>query len=397
MSDLGTILQRMGAGFQGNLAEFDATRSRQQMLEQENERARRKEAQTLSTERATAAAQDAQIALQYLDQGAVDKALQLVDNRIGYINQFKGDPSDTQAVRDLIASGDIEGAKNELKLFTTAAESRGLIKPLLTPTERTAQGKLALDQAEFEAKYGNAAPGASGSGASGSASPSGSPSMGGIEGAKLALDKQKLTLEQQKAAREQAQFEAQQKDIPEAWRKQYVDSIDGELSATQKAAELSQLAADFDATAELPAGARATFDEAAKKFFGEQDAVTALRERFRGGRNSQVLKNLPPGVASDKDIEIAMSGFPSDKAPKANITSFLKGQVKIQALDAAYQRFKVDYIDENKTLRGINSAWRKEADRVFADIQKEIERPLNKSYTIQDYEAEARKRGLIKP
>lgn len=382
---LGMILQRAGAGFQGNLAQFDAARAAQAENQLIRDERRETKAKALSLERATAAAQDAQIALQYLDTGAVDKALQLIDNRIGFINQFQGDPSDTQAVRDLIASGDIDEAKNELKLFTTAAESRGLIKPLVSTADKIKQDELALNKAEFQAKYGYA-PGSAPSGAA----------PGGSEGAKLRIEQQKAAIEAQKAAREQAQFEAQQRDIPAQWQKPYMDSTEAELSATQRAAELSQLAADFEAAPQIKAGARATFDEVAKRFFGEQDAVTALRERFRGARNSQVLTNLPPGVASDKDIEIAMSGFPADTAKKENITSFLRGQVKIQALDAAYQRFKVDYIDKNKTLRGINQAWRGEADRVFGDIQKEISRPLNTSYTIQDYEAEARKRGLLK-
>jgi len=385
MSDLGTILQRVGAGFQGNLAQFDATRNQQQLLTEDREEKRAAKVKALSQERTVAAAQDAQVALQFLEAGATDKALELVDNRLGFIKQFEGDPTDTQAVRDLIAKGDIDTAKSELKLFTTEAEARGLIKPLISAADRIKQDELALNKAEFRAKYGYDA---------GSAPAGGAP--GGSEGARLRIEQQKAVIEAQKAAREQAAFEAQQRDIPTQWQKPYLDSVEAELGATQKAAELSQLAADFEAAPEVKAGARATFDETAKKFFGEQDAVTALRERFRGARNVQALRNLPPGPATDKDIELALSGFPADNASKENIASFLRGQVKIQALDAAYQRFKVDYLDKNKTLRGINEAWRGDAERVFGDIQKEIGRPLNTSYTIQDYEAEARKRGLIK-
>jgi len=384
MRNLGEILQRAGAGFQGNLAQFDASRAQQQMLTEDREERKSAKAKALSMERATAAAQDAQVALQFLEAGATDKALELVDNRLGFIKQFQGDPTDTQAVRDLIAKGDLDTAKSELKLFTTEAEARGLIKPLISAADRIKQDELALNKAEFRAKYGYDA---------GSAPAGGAP--GGSEGEKLRIEQQRAAIEAQKAAREQAAFNAQQRDIPTQWQKPYLDSVEAELGATQKAAELSQLAADFEAAPEVKAGARATFDETAKKFFGEQDAVTALRERFRGARNVQALRNLPPGPATDKDIELALSGFPADNASKENIASFLRGQVKIQALDAAYQRFKVDYLDKNKTLRGINEAWRGDAERVFGEIQKEIGRPLNTSYTIQDYEAEARKRGLI--
>jgi len=146
MSDLGTVLQRMGAGFQGNLAQFDAARTQQEILKQEAEKARRTEAKALSQERAVAAAQDAQIALQFIEAGAVDKALGLIDNRLQQINKLGGDPSDTQAMRDLIAAGKIDEAKNELSLFTTEAEARGLIKPIAKAQPSSDFGKRAVDE-----------------------------------------------------------------------------------------------------------------------------------------------------------------------------------------------------------------------------------------------------------
>jgi hypothetical protein len=145
MRNLGEILQRAGAGFQGNLAQFDASRAQQQMMTEDREERRAAKAKVLSMERATAAAQDAQVALQFLEAGATDKALELVDNRLGFIKQFEGDPTDTQAVRDLIAKGDIDTAKSELKLFTTEAEARGLIKPMARPEAQSAPGKMAVD------------------------------------------------------------------------------------------------------------------------------------------------------------------------------------------------------------------------------------------------------------
>ena len=145
MQSLGEILQRAGAGFQGDLAQFDAYRAQQALLTEDREEKRTAKAKALSQERTIAAAQDAQVALQFLEAGATDKALQLVDNRLGFIKQFQGDPTDTQAVRDLIAKGDIETAMSELRLFTTAAESRGLVKPMARPEAQSAPGKMAVD------------------------------------------------------------------------------------------------------------------------------------------------------------------------------------------------------------------------------------------------------------
>jgi len=404
----GATLERFGAGLQGNLAQFDSARTQQELLRKEDERLRRTENKALSLERAQAAAQDAQIALQFLQAGATDKAINLIDNRLEYINKFGGDPSDTQAVRDLIAANKIEEAIGELSLFTTAAESRGLIKPLITEDERIKGDKLKLDRAEFEAKYGTSAPPLSGptrvaqasttgapSGGMGGGIPSaGGGSFGGTEGAKLRLDQQRANIEAARARREQLEFEAKQKDIPEQYLKLYTESSDAERAATQRAAEMTQLASDFEALGELEAGtARAGFNEAAKKFFGEQDSITALRERFQATRNSVVVRNLPPGAASDADIALALEGVPGNTATKENIASFLRGQAKLAALDASYNRFKAGHIEGTRSIRGINEAWRKEAETVFESVKKEIDRPLNRSYTIEAIDAELAKRG----
>lgn len=407
--DWNLAIQRMGAGFQGNLSEFDANRSRTQMLEREEKRALKAEEKALSQERMIAMAQDAQTVSELVKKGYTPQAIQFIDNRLGFIEQLGGDPSHTLEIRDLLANDKKDEALQELDVFLTNKEIQGLIKPLVTEDERIKREKLDLERRDFEMRYGVPAPGGmssqaaprsaptgtsapSGGGMGGGIPSAGGGSFGGTEGAKLRIEQQKAAIERQKAAREQAEFEAKQRDIPEQWMKPYLEATEAELTATQRAAELSQLAADFEALPQLPAGARATFDEAAKSFFGEQDAVSALRERFKGARNAQVMNSLPPGVASDTDIKLAMGGVPGDTASKDNIVSFLRGQTKIQALDAAFQRYKVEYVDKNRTLRGINQAWAQEAPRVFDEIKAQISAPINRSYTIEAIDAELAKR-----
>ena len=47
---------------------------------------------------------------------------------------------------------------------------------------------------------------------------------------------------------------------------------------------------------------------------GNENKVSELRQQYRAIRNTAALGGLPPGAASDKDIEMAMSGFPTDTA-----------------------------------------------------------------------------------
>jgi hypothetical protein len=145
--------QRAGAAFAGRGAEDDAARAQQedalfnrQLREDELALKREERNKALSQERLIAMAQDAQTAGQFLEMGETDKALQLLDSRLGMINQLGGDPSDTQEIRDMIAAGKVDEAAREINLFTTAAVNRGLIKSLSQPEAKSTPGKQAQDE-----------------------------------------------------------------------------------------------------------------------------------------------------------------------------------------------------------------------------------------------------------
>lgn len=102
----------------------------------------------------------------------------------------------------------------------------------------------------------------------------------------------------------------------------------------------------------------ATWKEGLKEITGTQDAVSDLRRKYKGIRASQVVNNLPPGAASDKDIEMAMGGFPSDKASGAQIASFMRGLAKLEQIRADYANFRSEYISDNGSERGMLKAWK---------------------------------------
>jgi hypothetical protein len=114
-------------------------------------------------------------------------------------------------------------------------------------------------------------------------------------------------------------------------------------------------------------GVVASIGEFLKDTLGTQDEASALRRKFRGIRASQAAKNLPPGPASDKDIALALSGFPPDNAPAEVISSFLVGASKLARIDNAFQTFKAEYISENRNSSGLIKAWRVNKDRIISD------------------------------
>lgn len=98
--------------------------------------------------------------------------------------------------------------------------------------------------------------------------------------------------------------------------------------------------------------------EKLKDVTGQQDIVTELRRKFNAVKSSQVVQNLPPGAASDADIALALSGFPSDNYNAEQLASFMRGLSKVEALRAQFAEFKANYISENKSESGLLKAWK---------------------------------------
>jgi len=80
---------------------------------------------------------------------------------------------------------------------------------------------------------------------------------------------------------------------------------------------------------------------------GQEDYLKSLRTKYVGLRNSQLVSNLPPGVASDKDIEMALAGFPSEFSNPDTISSFLRGMSKLEKYNAKLNNFKAEGISNN--------------------------------------------------
>lgn len=136
-------------------------------------------------------------------------------------------------------------------------------------------------------------------------------------------------------------------------------AIDDTVTAERNVGKFEQLASDIEKSDFTP-GVAGTLGEKFKELTGEQDAVSNLRREYNAIKGSQVVNNLPPGAASDKDIELAMAGFPTDRANKQQIASFMRGLAKVQRLNGEFGSFKADYISDNGTERGMLQAWKEQ-------------------------------------
>ena len=129
------------------------------------------------------------------------------------------------------------------------------------------------------------------------------------------------------------------------------------IEAGQSRFELEALANDYDAL-DPASGLSARWQESLKSITGSEDAVSVMRTRYAKLRNSEAVKNLPPGVASDRDIALALEGFLPATANPKEVASFLRGLAKMSAFDEAFNVYKARYIDEKSGIRGLLDAWR---------------------------------------
>jgi len=135
-------------------------------------------------------------------------------------------------------------------------------------------------------------------------------------------------------------------DIPSDTRKLINESAVTAATAKQSADQFNDLAKRLDASG----GGYGVFSSASdflKKGAGFQGGMTQLRQEYTRLRNTAAIKSLPPGPATDKDIAMALKGFPSDNASATDLSAFLRGMAKLQDVDASINNAKTDWLAQN--------------------------------------------------
>ena len=144
--------------------------------------------------------------------------------------------------------------------------------------------------------------------------------------------------------------------------KALIDSQDAAQASDTAVSELLSIASEFENLdpETIKTGFAGKAREAFVSFLGTQDDLTRVRKRYNQIVNNQVMQNLPPGVASDKDIEIAFSGFLKDTADTKTTAAFLRGLAKIEQINGKFNTFKADWISEEGNTRGMFKAWKEQ-------------------------------------
>ena len=112
------------------------------------------------------------------------------------------------------------------------------------------------------------------------------------------------------------------------------------------------------------AGLKGQLGEEWKKLSGAEDALSQARMQFNRIKNTIAVQNLPPGVASDKDIELVMSGFPSDTSNFETVQQYVQEMQRLEQRIQSYKKHESQWITEKGTRAGMEASMDQEAGRV---------------------------------
>jgi len=153
--------------------------------------------------------------------------------------------------------------------------------------------------------------------------------------------------------------------------KAIADASDAANASRSSAARYSTLADNLRKASGMGGGLKATWGEWIKEQTGNQDELTALRKEALGITNSEAIASLPPGPATDRDIEMAKAPFPTEKSDPKYVADWLGAVSRLQQKKAEYAEFKAEFIAKHGTTRGdgksLSTAWKESQKQASTD------------------------------
>jgi hypothetical protein len=353
MANIGTLLQAVSAGLSGNLPQFNAQQDQRRMIEQQEQEAQQQKQQMLSKERYAAMVQDAYQLQKLIGGGKMGAAVKLLDNRIESINKLGGDPSDSLRVKDLLVSGDPAKFEQLQRGLQDTVDAGAIFwqppeAERMTPYQ---QAQIDLKREQFDFKKQDPAMAAQGQAPA---------SIQEIE----YYNRLPEGPEKEAVGRKLNMISREGMDLS-AYAEKQLDMASTEAATASADASRYMTLADQIKQSAMSGGLKSTWTEYIKEQTGNQDEVTGLRKQAMQIVNSEAIKNLPPGPATDRDIEIVRAPFPTEKASPEYVANWLSAVARLNEKRAQFSEFKANFISENGSLRtrsgeSLISSWRKQ-------------------------------------
>ncbi|EHP8104418.1 phage DNA ejection protein [Escherichia coli] len=167
-----------------------------------------------------------------------------------------------------------------------------------------------------------------------------------IAAQRLALDQQEFGFKMQQAQEKAQQLISEAPKLSVNMEKGIETAVNNATASSNSADSMSALAQQFRAekpTTGLFGNAQNMF----AKLTGSDTTLRDLRIRQNALVNSQVLKFLPPGPATDKDVEIVRQGAPTDMDNPETVARWLDAMANLERRNAQFNEFKAEWMSAN--------------------------------------------------
>ena len=160
---------------------------------------------------------------------------------------------------------------------------------------------------------------------------------------RLAFDQGKFGVEMQQAAEKADELKASAPKLSVNMEKALDSAVGDAATSRSSAASMDELATRWETekpTAGLFGSAQSTWS----KMTGSDTGLRDLRIRTSQFLNSQALKYLPPGPATDRDVELAREGVPTNMDDPKLVSNWLQAQARNEKRSALFNDFRAEWI-----------------------------------------------------
>lgn len=168
----------------------------------------------------------------------------------------------------------------------------------------------------------------------------------GLAAERLALDKQKFGFEVQQAQKKAYELINAAPKLSVNMEKA-IEKSAGDAAASRNAADSMTTLADTLEKEKPTPGLFGNAENMFTKLTGQDNYLRDMRIRFNQLANAQATKLLPPGPASDKDIEFARKGIPSETDNPMVMARWLRGMAKMESNNAKFNEFRSEWMSAN--------------------------------------------------
>jgi DNA repair exonuclease SbcCD ATPase subunit len=205
--------------------------------------------------------------------------------------------------------------------------------------------------------------------------------------AQLKLDAQRTQAE---VADKLSSIQSRLTSLPESAQKLVNESAVNASTAQQASSQYTEMAKQLDGLGNSW-GALNNLGEWSKSQFGNQDFRTAIQNEYTRLANSAGIKAYKAAGAtggfSDADLNTALAGIPKANANPQIMAQFMRGMAKEQAIAAALDNAKTDWLSQNKGQLGRASGTFLAGDyavkpgETYADFTARVTKDVVKKFT----------------